>query len=113
MINSSNTLTTVHEQAVDLNDTIGALNRDNALSSFQRVPELGMTAKRDDDRAMMTSLMRQQEQANPVSSSVETTEVYNPFSQNTMMEVVSQERDDRSEIIYPPGAEDSKSQELE
>ena len=59
MINSSQTLTTVHEQQEDFNDTLGALNRDNAVSSFQRVAELGATAKRDAQVAHMTTLMRQ------------------------------------------------------
>jgi hypothetical protein len=50
MINSSipsNTLTTVNEQNSDFNDTLGALNRDNAISTFKRVPEFGATSKRD------------------------------------------------------------------
>lgn len=61
MINSTNTLTTVNENQSDyLNDTLGALNRDNNLmSGFQRMPEMTMTAKRDDDRALITTLMRQ------------------------------------------------------
>lgn len=58
MINSSQitldnkTLTTVNEQQSDFNDTLGALNRDNNLASFnpptsfERIVELGATAKR-------------------------------------------------------------------
>ena len=48
MINSSRTLTTVNEHQSDFNDTLGALNRDNAISTFARVAELGATAKRDE-----------------------------------------------------------------
>ena len=59
MINSSQTLTTVHEQQEDFNDTLGALNRDNAVTSFQRVAELGATAKRDDQVAHLSTMMRQ------------------------------------------------------
>jgi len=50
MINSSNpsnTLTTVNEQISDFNDTLGALNRDNAVSTFKRIPEFSATSKRD------------------------------------------------------------------
>ena len=46
-VQPTQTLTTVNEQETDYNDTITALNRDNAVSSFQRVAELGTTAKRD------------------------------------------------------------------
>ena len=48
MINTSKTLTTVNENQSDFNDTLHALNRDPVISSFQRVAELGQTAKRDD-----------------------------------------------------------------
>lgn len=70
MINSSQitldnkTLTTVNEQQSDFNDTLGALNSDNNLASFNpptsfaRLAELGATAKREDQRATMTSMMR-------------------------------------------------------
>ena len=58
MINTSKTLTTVNENASDFNDTLHALNRDPIISSFQRVAELGQTAKRDEQVATMSNEMR-------------------------------------------------------
>ena len=55
----SHTLTTVNEQQSDFNGTLAALNRDMAVSSFQRVPELSTTAKRDEQVATLTNMMRQ------------------------------------------------------
>ena len=56
------------------------------MTSFQRVAELGATAKRDHQVSMMTSQMRQQKPE--VSQSVDQTGdgssqgVFNPFSSN-------------------------------
>jgi len=76
-INSSHTLTTVNEQQSDFNDTLGALNRDMNISSFQRVAELSATAKRDEQVATMTSEMRQQKRH---SGAGHRPDVFNPFS---------------------------------
>ena len=95
MINTSKTLTTVNENQSDFNDTLHALNRDPVISSFQRVAELGQTAKRDEQVATLSNEMRRA--ANQPDSEVEAAMrssykaptnadcVFNPFSSNAAL----------------------------